>query len=161
MQNLQAWTKLHPKPVSKAGECKLIKFFSLAITRSNSPLFLYAVFNGIKPLWYEATFPKLISFLKYQRIVWIACCFTVFMIVKTVCQNISKTSHRICLNFAIMKAIMAGTYSLKRFLQKNSWYRETQRYIKSVMVSLRCHGDSNCNKIRIIRYFHLYIIQLW
>ena len=29
-----------------------------------------------------------------------------------------KFSHRICSNFAIMEAIMAGTYSLKRFLQK-------------------------------------------
>ena len=29
-----------------------------------------------------------------------------------------KRSHRISLNFAIMEAIMAGTYSLKRFLQK-------------------------------------------
>ena len=27
-------------------------------------------------------------------------------------------SHRISSNFAIMEAIMAGTYSLKRFLQK-------------------------------------------
>ena len=29
-----------------------------------------------------------------------------------------KRSHIICSNFAIMEAIMAGTYSLKRFLQK-------------------------------------------
>ena len=29
-----------------------------------------------------------------------------------------KHSHRICWNFAIMEAIMAGTYSRKRFLQK-------------------------------------------
>ena len=36
--------------LSKAAECKLIKFFLLAIAQSNSPLFLYAVFNGIKPL---------------------------------------------------------------------------------------------------------------
>ena len=91
MQNLQAWTKLRPKTVTKAAECKSIKFFSLAIALSNSPLFVYAVFNGIKPLWDEAVFPKLISFLQYQRIAWIACYFTVFMIVKTACQNISKT----------------------------------------------------------------------
>ena len=25
------------------------------------------------------------------------------------------------------------------------------------MASLRCHGDSDCNKIQIIRNFHLYI----
>ena len=67
------------------------KFFLLAIAQSNSPFFLYAVFNGIKPLWDEAAFPKLISFFKYWRIVWIAYYFTVFMIVKTACQNISKT----------------------------------------------------------------------
>ena len=29
------------------------------------------------------------------------------------------------------------------------------------MASLRCHGDSNCNKTQIIRNVHLYIIQLW
>ena len=29
------------------------------------------------------------------------------------------------------------------------------------MASLRCHGDSDCNKTDIIRNFHLYIIQLW
>ena len=46
----KAWTKLHPKTVSKAAECKLIKFLLLAIAQSNSPLFLYAVFSGIKPL---------------------------------------------------------------------------------------------------------------
>ena len=55
------------------------------------PLFLYTVFNGIKPLWDEAAFPKLIIFLKYQRIVWLACYFTVFMTLKTAFQNISKT----------------------------------------------------------------------
>ena len=65
MQNFYAWTKLPPKTVSKASECKLIKSFLLAIAQSNSPLFLYAVFNGIKPLWDEATFLKLIIFLKY------------------------------------------------------------------------------------------------
>ena len=32
---------------------------------------------------------------------------------------------------------------------------------KNVMASLRCHGDSDCNKTQIIRNFHLYIIQLW
>ena len=36
--------------VSKAAACKLIKFFFLVIAQSNSPLFLYAVLNGIKPL---------------------------------------------------------------------------------------------------------------
>ena len=50
MRNLQAWTKLRAKTVTKAAECKLIKFFSLAIAQSNSPLCLYAVFNGIKLL---------------------------------------------------------------------------------------------------------------
>ena len=91
MRNFQAWTKLRSKTVSKAAECKLIKFFLLAIAQSNSPLFLYAVFNGIKPLWDEAAFSKLIIFLKYQRIVWLVCYFTVFMIPKSAFQNISKT----------------------------------------------------------------------
>ena len=31
----------------------------------------------------------------------------------------------------------------------------------NVMTSLRCHGDSDCNKTQIIRNFHLYLIQLW
>ena len=30
-----------------------------------------------------------------------------------------------------------------------------------MMVSLRCHGNSDCNKTQIIRSFHFYIIQLW
>ena len=38
MRKLQAWTKLRAKTVTKAAECKLIKFFLLAIARSNSPL---------------------------------------------------------------------------------------------------------------------------
>ena len=29
------------------------------------------------------------------------------------------------------------------------------------MASLRCHGDTDCNKTQIVRNFHLYIIQLW
>ena len=58
------------------------------------------------------------------------------------------------------EAIMAGTYSLK-ISQKNSWYRETQKYIKNEVASLRCHGDSDCDKTEIIRNFHLYITQLW
>ena len=29
------------------------------------------------------------------------------------------------------------------------------------MASLRCHGDSDCNKTQIIRIFYLYIIQMW
>ena len=64
MRNLYSWTKLSAKTVTKAAECKLIKFSLLAIAQSNSPLFLYTVFNGIKPLWDEAAFPKLIIFLK-------------------------------------------------------------------------------------------------
>ena len=28
------------------------------------------------------------------------------------------------------------------------------------MVSLRSHGDSDCNKTQIIRHFHLYKIEL-
>ena len=56
---------------------------------------------------------------------------------------------------------MAGPKSLKQFFKKNFWYRETQRLKKSVMASLRCYGDSDCNKTQIIRNFHLYIIQLW
>ena len=69
MRNLKAWTKLRPKTITKAAECRSIKFFLLAIAQSNSPLFLYAVFNGIKPLWDEAAFPKLIIFLKYYAAV--------------------------------------------------------------------------------------------
>ena len=46
----KTWTKLRLKTVTKVAECKLIKFFLLAIVQSNSPLFLCAVFNGIKPV---------------------------------------------------------------------------------------------------------------
>ena len=91
MRNFQAWTKLRSKTVSKAAECKLIKVFFLAIAQSNSPLFLYAVFSGVKPPWDEAAFPKLIIFLIYWRIERLACYFTVFMILKTTFHSISKT----------------------------------------------------------------------
>ena len=57
-------SNLETKSVTKAAQCKLIKFFLLAIARSNSPLFLYTVCNGIKPLWDVVAFPKLIIFLK-------------------------------------------------------------------------------------------------
>ena len=70
--------------------------------------FLYAVFSGIKPQLDEAAFPKLIIFLKNWLIVWIACYFTVSMMLKTSFQNTSKRSHRICSNFAIIEVIMAG-----------------------------------------------------
>ena len=46
--------------------------------------------------------------------VWIACYFTVFTMLKTSFQISRKRSHRICSNFAIIEAIMAGTNSLKR-----------------------------------------------
>ena len=48
-----------------SGMQVIIKFFLLAIAQSNSPLFLYAVYNGIKPLGDEAAFPILIIFVKY------------------------------------------------------------------------------------------------
>ena len=40
------------------------------------------------------------------------------MFLKVYFKIFRKRSHRISLNFAIMEAIMPGTYSLKRFLQK-------------------------------------------
>ena len=38
MRNLYEWTKLRAKTVTKAAECKLIKFFLLAIAQTNSLL---------------------------------------------------------------------------------------------------------------------------
>ena len=55
---------------------------------------------------------------------------------------------------------MAGTNCLKRFLKKLLVQRNT-KINKTAMASLRCHGDSDCNKTQIIRNFYLYIIQLW
>ena len=60
----------------------------------------------------------------------------------------------------MIEAIMAGANSLKRFLKKNLVQRNT-KINKNAMASLRCHGDSDCNKTQIMRIFHLYIIQLW
>ena len=54
---------------------------------------------------------------------------------------------------------MAGTNSLKRFLKKKLLVQRKTKI--NQMASLRCHGDSDGNKIQIIRIFHLYIIQLW
>ena len=50
--------------------------------------------------------------------VWMACYFTVFMILKTLFQIFPKRFHKICSNFAVIETIMAGKYSLKRFLKK-------------------------------------------
>ena len=66
----------------------------------------------------------------------------------------------ICSNFAIIEAIMAGTYSLEWFLKKTP-STEKQKCNVNVMASFRCHGDSDCNKTQVIRNFHLSIIQLW
>ena len=40
------------------------------------------------------------------------------MILKLRFKIFRKRSHRICSNFAIIEAIMTGTYSLKRFKKK-------------------------------------------
>ena len=45
MWNLLAWTKFREKTVTKTAECKLLKFFLLAIARSNSPLFFVRSFQ--------------------------------------------------------------------------------------------------------------------
>ena len=82
MRNLQAWTKLRPKPGNS----------SCSRSPRAIPLFFCMQFSmesnhyGMKP-----RFESLSGFLKYYRIVWMACYFTNFMIVKTACQNISKT----------------------------------------------------------------------
>ena len=55
---------------------------------------------------------------------------------------------------------MAGTNSLEAIPQKTPG-TATQKINENVMASLRCHGDSDCDKTQIIRNFHLYIIQLW
>ena len=77
--------------VKKAAERRLIKFFFVAIGQSISPLFSYKVSDGIKPLWDETEFPDLTIFFRYLLIMSIACLFTVFMNLKTLSQNISKT----------------------------------------------------------------------
>ena len=59
---------------------------------------------------------KFIIFLKYWLIVWVARYFTVFMFLKLCFKIFLKRSHKICSNFAIIEAIMAGTYFLKGLL---------------------------------------------
>ena len=54
--------KIAYKMVTKAAECRQIKFFFLEIVQSNPPLFSYTVSNGIKPLWDETANPELIIF---------------------------------------------------------------------------------------------------
>ena len=44
---------------------------------------------------------------------------------------------------------MADTFSLKRFLKKTPGTEEHKDKKKNVMASLRCHGDSDCDKIFI------------
>ena len=49
---------------------------------------------------------------------------------------------------------MAGTYSLKRFPKKKLLVeRNTKISLKNVMASLRCHGDSDCNKTQTEEIF--------
>ena len=52
-----------------------------------------------------------VIFLKDQLVVWIACYFTAFMILKTLFGNTLYFQN------ALNQAIMAGTQSLKRFLK--------------------------------------------
>ena len=51
---------------------------------------------------------------------------------------------------------MAGTYSLKRFPQKTPGTEKHKDKIKSVIASLRCHGDSDCIKTQIKKFSSLY-----
>ena len=55
---------------------------------------------------------------------------------------------------------MAGTYSPMPFLKKTPSTEKDKDQLKNVKASLRCHGDSDCNKTQIVKNFHLYIIQL-
>ena len=68
-------------------------------------------------------------------------------------------NNRICWNFAITEAIMAGTNSLKWFLKKTPGTEKHKDKIKNVMALLRCHCNADCNKTQIIRNCHLYVIQ--
>ena len=54
---------------------------------------------------------------------------------------------------------MAGTYSPMPFLKKTPSTEKDKDQLKNVKASLRCHGDSDCNKTQIVKNFHLYIIQ--
>ena len=81
------------------------------------------------------------------------------MILKTCFKIFPKCPHRICPNFAIIEAIMAGTYSLKPFLKNTPGTEKHKNKSKNIMASLGYHGDSICNKTQIIRNFHVYIIQ--
>ena len=82
------------------------------------------------------------------------------MILKTCFKKFPKCSHRLCSNFAIIEAIMVGTYSLKPFVKNTpGTEKHKNKKNKNIMASLGCHGDSVCNKTQIIRNFHVYIIQ--
>ena len=107
--------------VKKAAERSLIKFFFVVIGQSIPPLFSYKFSDGIKPLWDETAFPDLTIFFRYLLIMSIACLFTVFMTLKSLPQNISKTLSF----FAIIEATIKGRYKLLSAIsEKNSRYRE-------------------------------------
>ena len=118
MRNLYAWAKLRAKTVRKAAECRLIKFFLLAIAQSHSPHF------GRSFQWNQTTmrwsrFPKACHVLKILANCVDSMLFHCFYdSLKLRFKILPKRSHRICSNFAIIKAIMVGTYSLRRFLRK-------------------------------------------
>ena len=72
------------------------------------PFFLVRSFqwNQTTMIGDEAAFPKLIIFFKIQLIVWIACYFTVFMMLKTSFQDISKTLSQNLFNLQVSKILL-------------------------------------------------------
>ena len=118
MRNLYAWAKLRAKTVRKAAECRLIKFFLLAIAQSHSPHFVRSFqWNQTTMRW--SRFSKAYHVLKVLANCVDSMLFHCFYdSLKLRFKILPKHSHRICSNFAIIKAIMVGTYSLRRFLQK-------------------------------------------
>ena len=116
MRNFYSWIKLRAKTVTKEAECKLIKFFLIAIARSNSPLFFVRSFQ-----WNQTTMRWGLVSTAYHFLKNLANCvdsILFFTMLKTSFQNIWKRSYRICSNFDIIDAIIASTNSLKRFLKR-------------------------------------------
>ena len=64
MRNLKAWTKLRPKTITKAAECRSITFFLLTIAPSNFPLFFVCSFQWNQTTTGWSRVSKAYQFLK-------------------------------------------------------------------------------------------------
>ena len=91
-----------------------------AIARSDSPLFFVRSFQWNQTTMRWSRVSKAYHFLKILANCVDSMLFHCFYDSWNFVSIFPNHSYRICSNFALIEAIMAGTYSLKRFLKKKT-----------------------------------------